>query len=104
MADLREVSEVREDDRASEEGDPQEEEMTKDVFLAKHPLSGLLVHTTGHNKEAVWAELYSRVKCGAELTSKQLAAMDEYARDHKKAQEFLKALGYEIIPAKLKYE
>ena len=73
--------------------------MTLDVWVAYHPDQGPLLGTISKSKETAWMTLYASKMAGAPIE-----LMRRYSEDHKAAQDWVRQLGYEIIPAKLKYE
>lgn len=78
--------------------------MTRDVWILYHKSSGIQPDVIGANKDAALMRAYVLSKCGAELTERELRAMNEYAADHKAAADWLASIGYSVIPAKIKWE
>lgn len=78
--------------------------MTRSVFVICHPTLGPLNSIVSDTKESAWMALYADMKAPSPLSDAHIAAMSEYAADHKAAQEWLRAMGYRVVAAKLKVE
>ena len=77
--------------------------MTRSVWVVAHqgkPCLSIIADT----KEAAWMQLYASHKVPIGLPDAHIAAMSEYASDHKAAQAQLGLLGFSVVPAKLKIE
>ena len=76
--------------------------MTREVWMLRKG-DGPTISIAG-TRDALLMEAYVSAKCGAELTDRELAAMQEYAEDRKAAIAWLETLGIVAVPAKLKWE